>query len=156
MVCQSRIAITSPISAGNQIGMFVKSFCSFFSLEKSDIFLALAKRRDDLLILKKTSQKLRNSLDGYSLKFVNVSLIIMATVTIFSYILYCMSPKVIERTGSDNIYLTSFFVILSILRYLQISFVEENSGSPTKIVLHDPFIQLMILGWICTFYLLLY
>ena len=120
------------------------------------LFLALAKRRDDLIIFEKTSQKMRQSIDGYTLEFVNASMVIMASVIIFSYILYCISPNVTQRIGSDYVYLTSFFVILSILRYLQISFVENNAGSPTEVLLRDLFIQLMIVGWVGMFFILLY
>jgi hypothetical protein len=43
-------------------------------------------------------------------------------------------------------------VIVGILRYMQITFVEENSGSPTKLLLKDRFLQLVIVGWILAFY----
>jgi hypothetical protein len=42
------------------------------------------------------------------------------------------------------------------MRYLQIAFVHLDSGSPTKIVLKDRFVQLAILGWIISFALIIY
>lgn len=114
------------------------------------IFLALAKRRDDVLLSLEGAQT-RKNIDGYNLEFVNASMVLMAGVVIVSYIQYTISEEVIKRLDSEHLYLTSFFVILGILRYMQITFVEENSGSPTKIVLKDTFLQLTILFWLISF-----
>jgi len=42
------------------------------------------------------------------------------------------------------------------MRYLQITFVEKKSGSPTEILLTDKFILLSITGWVISFYLIIY
>jgi hypothetical protein len=42
------------------------------------------------------------------------------------------------------------------MRYMQIAFVEQNSGSPSEVLLKDRFIQLTLLGWIGTFGWILY
>jgi decaprenyl-phosphate phosphoribosyltransferase len=42
------------------------------------------------------------------------------------------------------------------MRYLQITFVEENSGNPTSILYKDRFILITILGWIISFYIIIY
>ncbi len=81
---------------------------------------------------------------------------IMAAVVIVSYILYTTSQDVVLRLGSNYLYLTSLFVIVGILRYLQISFVFENSGSPTRIVLADRFIQITIVAWFTMFGWIIY
>ncbi|MCK4975290.1 MAG: UbiA prenyltransferase family protein [Sulfurimonas sp.] len=114
------------------------------------IFLALAKRRDDVL-LSQQGQETRKNIDGYNLDFVNASMVLMAGVVIVSYIQYTISPEVIDRIGSHYLYLTSFFVILGVLRYMQITFVEQNSGSPTKIVIKDMFMKLTIAFWLISF-----
>lgn len=114
------------------------------------IFLALAKRRDDVL-LSIEGQETRKNIDGYNLEFVNASMVLMAGVVIMSYILYTISPEVTARLGTNNLYLTSFFVILGILRYMQITFVEENSGSPTKVVIRDRFLKMTIFLWLLSF-----
>lgn len=59
--------------------------------------------------------------------------------------------EVVVRFGSDYLYLTALFVIMGILRYMQITFVEENSGSPTKLLLKDRFLQLTLVGWVASF-----
>jgi len=57
---------------------------------------------------------------------------------------------------NPNIYMTTLFVILGILRYLQITMVENKSGSPTKILLKDRFIQITVLCWIIAYYIFVY
>lgn len=120
------------------------------------LFLALAKRRDDILLFNSTGKKMRKVIDGYNLQFVDMAMTLMAGVVIVSYLMYCVSPDVIERTGSDNLYLTLVYVIVGIMRYMQITFVEEKSESPTKILLKDKFMQIVILLWIATFAVILY
>ena len=120
------------------------------------LFMALAKRRDDVLIYMDTGKKMRKVIDGYNLQFLDGAMMIMASVVIVSYTLYTTSAEVVARVNSEYLYLTSLFVILGIMRYLQISFVLKDSGSPTKIVLKDRFIQLTLLGWIVSFGWILY
>lgn len=114
------------------------------------LFLALAKRRDDVLHSLK-GREVRKSIDGYNLEFVNVSMGIMAGVVIVSYLLYTTSNDVILRVGTDKLYLTVFFVIAGILRYIQLTFVEGKSGNPSRIVLKDHFLQVAIIGWFFSF-----
>lgn len=120
------------------------------------LFMALAKRRDDVLIYENTGHKMRKVIDGYNAQFLDVSMSIMASVIIVTYIIYTTSKTVKEHFNTQYLYLTALFVILGILRYLQITFVEQNSGSPTKIVLKDRFLQITLLGWIITFIWILY
>ncbi len=111
------------------------------------LFLALAKRRDDVL-LAGTGKKTRKNIDGYNLEFVNAAMVLMAAVVIVAYILYTVTPEVTQRFQSGHVYLTAFFVVLGIFRYMQITFVHGDSGSPTKVVLKDIFLQLTILLWL--------
>lgn len=116
------------------------------------LFLALAKRRDDIL-LSAEGKETRKNIDGYNLEFVNATMVFMSGVIVVSYILYTVSWEVLNRLNTQYLYLTSFFVILGIMRYMQITFVEGNSGSPTKIVLKDRFLQITILFWLLSFYI---
>lgn len=110
------------------------------------LFLSLAKRRDDVLIYERTNAKTRKVLDGYNLVFLNASMVMTAAIVILAYILWSISPEVAEKHGSHNIYLTSIFVLLGVFRYMQITFVDEASGSPTKILIRDHFVQLVLIG----------
>ncbi len=115
------------------------------------LFLAIAKRRDDILLFNQ-GKETRKNIDGYNLEFVNAVMVLMSGVIIVSYLQYTISLDVITRLHTNYLYLTSFFVILGIMRYMQITFVEENSADPTKIVLKDRFLQLTILFWLISFF----
>lgn len=120
------------------------------------LFLALAKRRDDVIIYNESGEKMRSVIDGYNLKFLDAAMAIMASVVIVSYILYTTSTEIIHKLHSEYLYLTSIFVILGILRYLQITLVEKNSGSPSRIVIKDKFMQITIFFWLLSFVWILY
>ncbi len=120
------------------------------------LFMALAKRRDDVLIYLDTGNKMRKVIDGYNLQFLDTAMAIMASVVIVSYIIYATSADVVSNAHSEYLYITALFVILGIMRYLQVAFVLNDSGSPTKIVLKDRFIQLTLIGWVLTFTWILY
>lgn len=72
------------------------------------------------------------------------------------YIMYTVSDEVIERMNTSYLYVTSIFVLAGLIRYLQITIVDVKSGSPTKVLMKDHFIQCCIAGWLITFFLILY
>lgn len=119
------------------------------------LFLGLAKRRSDVL-LSEEGTKVRKAIDGYNLEFINAAMTMMASVVVVAYIFYTIDSKVQENYHSSQLYVTVFFVLIGILRYMQITFVEKRSGNPTKILLKDPFLQLTILGWLTAFCVILY
>ncbi|MEO0470976.1 MAG: prenyltransferase, partial [Bacteroidota bacterium] len=100
-------------------------------------------------------REVRKSISGYNLEFINGAMMIMASVLIVSYISYTISEEVQQRFG-ETLYLTVIFVIIGVLRYMQITFVEEKSGSPTKVLLSDRFVQLTAISWLLLFGLLIY
>ena len=75
---------------------------------------------------------------------------------VVSYVMYTISPDIIEYHGTENMYLITFWVIMGLLRYKQSTFVEQESGSPTRVLSTDPFLQILLLCWIVSLYLLLY
>ena len=119
------------------------------------LFIAVAKRRDDML-LSVNGKHLRKSLSGYNLEFASHCMMLMAAVSIVSYILYVVSPEITVKHGTTNLYLTTFWVILGFMRYMQQIFVYKKSGSPTEVVIKDKFLQLIILLWLLSFFLIIY
>ena len=99
------------------------------------------------------SARIRNKV-GYNLIFMNQVITILASMTIVCYMMYTVSPEVIEHFHCPYLYITNIFVIVGIIRYLQIIFVEVKNYSPVKVLLKDQFIQLCILGWGISFVLL--
>ncbi|HNM26077.1 MAG TPA: decaprenyl-phosphate phosphoribosyltransferase [Saprospiraceae bacterium] len=119
------------------------------------LILGLAKRRGEYVIAT-GGQSFRKALEGYNLPFLEQSMVVWSTVAIVAYLMYCFSPEVTDRIGSDKIFYTAFFVILGILRYLQLTLVFERTESPTRALLRDAFLQIVLLGWIGCFVWLLY
>ena len=120
------------------------------------LFLSLAKRRDDVLRMNATGKAPRKNTIRYNLTFINQAITITASVTTVCYIMYCVSPEVVAAFGTPNLYLTTIFVIIGLLRYIQLAVVDEQSGDPTKIVWKDRFTQLVILAWLSCFLFLIY
>jgi 4-hydroxybenzoate polyprenyltransferase len=120
------------------------------------IFMAIGKRRDDVLLKLSSGTDMRKSIKGYNLEFLNVMLALVSAVIIVSYFMYTMSPEVEARMGTYRLYYTCLFVMAGLMRYLQIIYVSSDSGSPTKILYKDRFIQLTLVLWIASFVLILY
>lgn len=120
------------------------------------LFLSLAKRRDDVLILQRTGTAPRANTERYNLEFINQSLTITTSITLFCYIMYTLSQEVMERFNSRLLYVTAIFVLSGFLRYLQLSLVDQKSGDPVKILLHDRVLQMVVLLWLLSFILIIY
>lgn len=120
------------------------------------LFLALAKRRDDVLLFIRTGQKTRKVVDGYNIPFLDTSISLMAGITLVSYIMYTIDDHVIQIFHTDRLYITTIFVLMGIMRYLQLIFVYQKSGSPTRILMKDRIVQLSLAGWIITFLVIIY
>ncbi len=120
------------------------------------LFLSFAKRRDDVLRMNETGEPPRKNTIRYNLTFINQAITITAAVTLVCYIMYTVSPEVTVRFHSDMLYLTSVFVLLGLLRYMQLTVVDKKSGDPTKVMLRDRFTQLVVVAWALTFLVLIY
>ncbi len=120
------------------------------------LFMSFAKRRDDVLRMEQTGEAPRKNTIRYNLTFINQAITITASVTLVCYIMYTVSPEVTVRTGADYLYLTCVPVLIGLLRYIQISVVDKKSGNPTKIMLHDRFIQITVLVWLLMFLAIIY
>ena len=120
------------------------------------LFMSFAKRRDDVLRMEQTGLPPRKNTIRYNSTFINQALTITASVTLVCYIMYTVSPEVIAQFHNDSLYLTSIFVLVGLLRYIQVTVVDKRSGNPTKVILKDLFIQLVVLAWLVAFILIIY
>lgn len=118
------------------------------------LFIALAKRRDD--IVRDMDAEHRKSLAGYSLQFLDGSLMAVLSTLLVAYLIFTTDAAVMARLGSEKLYFTGPFVIAGVLRYLQLTIVFERSGSPTDLVFQDRGLLLSIIGWLSTFTYILY
>lgn len=120
------------------------------------LFLAFAKRRDDVILYQETGVLPRKNVNRYNLDFINQAITIVATITLVAYVMYTVSDEVMRRFDSKFIYFTTVFVLAGILRYLQLTIVDVRSGSPTKVLMQDRFVQYCILGWVISYLILIY
>ena len=120
------------------------------------LFLSFAKRRDDVLRMNETGEPPRRNTIRYNITFVNQAITVTGTVTLVCYIMYTVSPEVVSRFHAPYLYLTSIFVLVGLLRYMQLTVVDEVSGDPTKILLRDRFTQAIVVAWLMAFLLIIY
>lgn len=119
------------------------------------LLLAMGKRREEVILLTQ-GKKVRKNIENYTLEFINIGMTIMASVTIVGYIMYTLSPEVTARLQSPHLYLTSIFVIIGILRYLQLTFVFNQSGNPSQLLMKDPFLKIIILCFLISFLIIVH
>lgn len=120
------------------------------------LFLVMTKRRDDVLKYENEQTTTRHNVRAYNKPFLDNAITLVAAVTLVSYIMYTVDADVVQRFECDYVYATSIFVLAGILRYLQLTLVEERSWSPTYIVAHDRFLQCCIVGWVILFGIIIY
>ena len=120
------------------------------------LFLSFAKRRDDVVRMNATGEAPRKNTIRYNLTFINQAITITASVTLVCYIMYTMSPEAIASSHSDYLYLTSVYVVVGLMRYIQLAVVDKKSGDPTKVMLYDHVTQVILLAWGITYLLLIY
>lgn len=120
------------------------------------LLLAFAKRRDDVLKMEATGEAPRHNTHRYNMSFINQSITVTASVTLVCYIMYTISPEVTARTNFSYVYLTTIFVILGLLRYMQRTLVDQKSGDPTKLLYEDRFLQIVIAMWLLAYVLIIY
>jgi 4-hydroxybenzoate polyprenyltransferase len=120
------------------------------------LFLAMAKRLDDLIVEQETGLISRKNIGKYNIPYISSGITMLAGIIIVCYIMYSISDGVTGRQHSDHVYLTSVFVIAGILRYLQIILVENKGWSPTRILYKDSFIIITVILWAFSYIFIIY
>ncbi len=100
------------------------------------LMLAVGKRRNELKYQTDSDVLSRISLKGYNSEFLDQVNSILASITIVSYLLYCVSLYSLSSTGPYILW-TSPLVIFSIIRYLQLVSIENKGEDPTVMLIHD-------------------
>ncbi len=144
------------VTAGGVVGEIEISYWLYIMTFLIALFIAFAKRRDDVLLEKETGEQMRKSISGYNLEFISSAISILCGILVVSYLLYITSPEIISRFQNKHAYISTVFVIMGILRYLQITLVEGKSGSPTKVLIGDLFLQTTVILWMLFFAVIIY
>lgn len=110
------------------------------------LVLVIAKRRHEVLLLAEDKKRHRQVLEEYPLDLIDRFLTISAATAIMTYVLYTMSPAVIDRFGPYGLVYTSFFVVFGVFRVLYLIYAKKEGGAPTRMLMHDaPFIVVVML-----------
>ncbi len=120
------------------------------------LFLALSKRRHELVLLKSDASNHRSTLANYSPYFLDQLIAIVTASTVMSYALYTLSPDVQAKFPGKRLELTIPFVLFGIFRYLYLVHQNEEGGNPTKLVLTDPVLISLVLIWAASVIFIIY
>jgi 4-hydroxybenzoate polyprenyltransferase len=109
------------------------------------LFLALAKRRGELVLVGAEATPGRPVLEGYSLALVDQLVTVVAASTVISYCLYTFTAR-----DSKAMMITIPFVLFGVFRYLLLMHRRDLGEEPEEILLRDAPILLCIAGWAVT------
>lgn len=110
------------------------------------LFLTLAKRRYELLMLKDKAFLYRSVLKYYNKYRLDQLMILTAVFTIMAYISYMLYMILINSIPLTFIY-SIIFVIYGIFRYIYLSYVQHKGGNPCDLILSDRVLMMTIIFW---------
>jgi 4-hydroxybenzoate polyprenyltransferase len=114
------------------------------------LFLALAKRRGELVLVGARETPGRPVLEGYSLELVDQLVSVVASSTVIAYSLYTFTAR-----DSKALMVTIPFVVFGVFRYLLLVHRDDLGEEPEHVLLTDVPIILAVCGWIVTAALIL-
>lgn len=120
------------------------------------LFLALSKRRHELVLLGVDAAEHRPNLADYSPYFLDQLIAIVTASTVMSYALYTLSPDVHVKFPGKHLELTVPFVLFGIFRYLYLVHQREGGGNPTRLLLTDRVLLAVVLMWTASVILIIY
>ena len=126
--------------------------CSFLLA----LFLALGKRRSELLLLGQDATNHRAALGHYSLALVDSWLTALAAAAIVSYAIYTQSPRTVEHFRTTNLIYTVPFVVYALFRYQYQVVRQVAGGDPGNLLVQDRPLWMALLGWAITAAIVIY
>jgi decaprenyl-phosphate phosphoribosyltransferase len=145
------------IAAGGEASAIVTSKWLFIMSFLLALGLVLGKRYDDLVLLEKKSagaDQLRGS--KYNMEFVRNAIVFVMTLSTVCYIQYAVDVEVAKQFKTPYFFVSILPVILGVLRYFALVFIEKKSASPVKIATKDPVMISALLLWGACFVYFLY
>jgi 4-hydroxybenzoate polyprenyltransferase len=120
------------------------------------LFLALSKRRHELVLLADLATGHRRILEEYSPYLLDQMISVVTASTIVAYAFYTVSPETIEKLGTDKLVLTLPFPLYGIFRYLYLVHKKEGGGSPAEMLVTDLPLLLCVAMWASTVAIMIY
>jgi 4-hydroxybenzoate polyprenyltransferase len=133
------VAIHVPLS-------FYLLLCTFLLA----MFLALSKRRHELVSLSEDAAKHRENLAFYSPYLLDQMIGIMTATCVIAYTWYTIAPETVQKFHTDKLSFTVPFVIFGIFRYLYLIHREQGGGVPHQHLVSDKPLLVSIILWILT------
>jgi hypothetical protein len=120
------------------------------------LFLALAKRRHELLALGEGAGEHRKVLEEYNLLFLDQMVSIATAGTIVSYSLYTLSEETIAKFGTSQLWLTVPIVLYGISRYLYQVYRHGDGGQPEELIWKNKPLLMCVVVYVVSVILILY
>ena len=120
------------------------------------LFLALSKRRHELVLLADGAAGHRPILEEYSPYLLDQMISVVTSSTLIAYSVYTTSSETAERLGSSRLGLTIPFVLYGIFRYLYLVHQRRGGGSPTEQLLADTPLLACVALWALSVVVVLY
>ncbi|MGB9742818.1 MAG: decaprenyl-phosphate phosphoribosyltransferase [bacterium] len=120
------------------------------------LFLALAKRRHELLFLEGGGISHRSVLGKYSETLLDQMIAVATSATVIAYCLYTIAPETVRKFGTHNLILTVPFVLYGIYRYLYLVYRREEGGAPEKVLFTDLPLIVDVFLWLLSVVVILY
>ncbi len=120
------------------------------------LFIALAKRRHELVFLEDGGTTHRAVLENYSEVLLDQMMAVATSSTVIAYCLYTIAPETVAKFGTHNLILTVPFVLYGIYRYLYLVYRKEMGGAPERVLLTDVPLMVDVLLWMVSVVAVLY
>jgi 4-hydroxybenzoate polyprenyltransferase len=120
------------------------------------LFLALSKRRHELVLLDREAENHRPILKEYTPQLLDQMIAVVTASTVISYCLYTVSSDTVAKFGTTNLLFTVPFVLYGIFRYLYLVHQKDEGGSPEALIIKDKPLLVDLFLWIATAMLVLY
>lgn len=120
------------------------------------LFLALSKRRHELVLLADQATGHRRILEEYSPYLLDQMISVVTASTLVAYAIYTVSPDTVQKFQTNLLALTLPFPLYGIFRYLYLVHQKEGGGSPTDTLLNDRPLLLCVALWAIAVALIIY
>jgi 4-hydroxybenzoate polyprenyltransferase len=120
------------------------------------LFLALGKRRHEVISLESEAVRHRAILAEYSAALLDQMIAVVTASTVTAYALYTMSPETVAKFHTALLPATLPFVLYGVFRYLYLLYQRQLGGNPSDAVLRDRALLLNTLLWMASVLLIIY
>jgi 4-hydroxybenzoate polyprenyltransferase len=120
------------------------------------LFLALSKRRHELVLLADEATSHRATLQEYSPYLLDQMISVVTASTLVAYTFYTINPETVEKFHTTHLGLTLPFLLYGIFRYLYLVHQKEGGGSPAEMLLNDRPLLLCVALWALAVALIIY